>query len=237
MPTLSKGIAKAAIATASSVALFAGLAALIRRFSVLETPQGDEAAHIDGLIRDIQVALYDNERLPYVLTLCLDLCDRVGLCEKYGRWLRSELSGYRDYEELQNEFDDQEQFGAWIENWASHRLIRPYVKALDYSPERMSPEILPLPVNEMLIAFPVAQIARMIEDARDSNRQEFSYTLVSLGQQHFDRLKSVVDELSPGTQVPPDLQVFYTVSDLEQVLDGVRNTVLSLLSDARLLAA
>ena len=203
---------------------------------ILESQQVSSIANVERLIRDIQSAMYDDDsHLPYALALCLDLCDQVGLSEKYGEWIRRELNGYRDYKEFQAEFDDEEQFDAWMKRWAPHRLITPYV--LNYSLEGMQPRIQQLPITPMFMAFPVAEVARGIKSARDSNRQEFSVPLLSLGQEHFARLQSVVAEVSPGSIVPPDVQVFYTVSDLEQILNGVRSTVLSLLRDARFQAA
>jgi hypothetical protein len=208
---------------------------VIDQAAVPETQEANRAGYIEGLIRDIQSTLYDeHSRLPYVLTLCLDLCDRVGLSEKYGKWIRAELSGYGgDYKEFQSQFDDEEQFECWMQEWASHRLITPYIKGANYIRGRIQPQILELPVQQMLIGLPVARVVRDVESAKMTGSQEFSIPLLSLGQERFVELQSFIEEVAPGSVLPSDLRVFYKVTALERVLDGVRSTALSLLSDAR----
>ena len=200
---------------------------------VLGSPRSSKTANVENLIKDIQSALYeDNSRLPYVLTLCLDLCSQVNLSEKYDQWLKIELNGYKNYQEFRGKFDNEIQFENWMQTWAPHRLIEPYVK-FAYRSETGRPILDKLPLQKILVAFPVAEVARHIQNARDSNNTEFSLLLRQLSTEHFDELKGFVAQLSPQLEVSPDLQVFYTVSNLEQILNGVRSIVLSLLRDAR----
>jgi len=85
------------------------------------------------LVSEIQSKLYgDNNRLPYVLTLCLDVCDRIGLIKKYEIWLRAELSGYpTDPTEYYGEFGSGDEGDAWLAEWASHRFIATNVKLVE----------------------------------------------------------------------------------------------------------
>jgi hypothetical protein len=206
---------------------------VIERVFPLEGPGMTETIETEGLIKDIQSDLYsDNSRLPYVLTLCLDLCDRTGLTNEYGKWLRKELNGYRDYQRFRSEFDNEDQFTAWMERWAAHRMVEPYVKAATPSSGWGGYEIVNLPIRESFIPFSVAELARMVRGGSDGN-QEFSMPLLSLSRDYFAQLKDILAERHPGTELPSDTRVFYNVSQLEQILDRVRNIVLSLLSDVR----
>ena len=193
---------------------------------------------VEGLIDDIQSSLYDDHsHLSYVLTLCLDLCGRrLGLSEKYGEWLRKELTGYKDYQGFQSSFGNEDKFEDWIQKWAAHRLVRPYVKFIYRSQESGRMVTDKLPFNELFIAFPVAEMSRTIQDARQSGTQEIAYDLRNVDQGGFKKIQDTFAREMPGTNVPHDLQLFYKVSDLERALDGVRGIVVSLLTEARSLA-
>lgn len=200
----------------------------------LDSQEATRQRTAQDLIRDIQSELYeDDRRLPYVLALCLELCERTGLSEKYERWLNRELKGYKDYSGFRDELGSADEFEDWMDEWASHRLVSAHIKAGMQSGQTMQVEIRELPVGSILLGFPVAHIARDLEGARDSGVPEFSVQLLQLGGDHFARLQSIVDELFPGEVVPSDVRLYYRVSQLDQVLDGVRNIVLSLLKDAR----
>lgn len=207
---------------------------VLSRAEALDTRPTTKPARADSLISDIQSTLYeDSSRLPYVLALCLDLCEPSGLSEEYDMWLRKELNGYDDYQGFQRSFESENNFEEWMNKWADHRFVKSYLKMEYYSSERNRYEISTLPHTGIFVAFPVAQIARAIQGARERGDHEFSVLLLSLGQEHFDELQAFVDKLSPKVILPADLQVFYSVSGLEKVLDGVRNIVLSLLRDVR----
>jgi hypothetical protein len=189
---------------------------------------------VEKLIEDIQSSLYgDNSRLPYVLTLCLDLCERLALSGKYGEWIRRELTGYKDYEGFQNSFNNEDEFEDWMQRWATHRLVQPYIKFAYRSKESGRMVIDKLPLNEILIAFPVAEINRTIQGAREGGVQEIAYYLRDVDQRLFEKVQSTVAIVKPGVNIPSDLQLFYKVSDLERALDGIRGIVLLLLSEAR----
>jgi hypothetical protein len=186
------------------------------------------------LIRDIQLELYgDNRRLPYVLALCLELCEKTGVSDEYTRWLNRELRGYDDYARFQDEFRSGEDFEAWMDKWASHRWVTTHIKAQWRSAETMRLRIDELPFDSILLGMPVAQIVRDLEEARRGGLAELSVPLLNLGQAHYARLQSSLDEKFPGNVVPPDVRVYWKVSEVDRVLDGVRNIVLSLLKDAR----
>jgi hypothetical protein len=200
----------------------------------LDTQQATRQFTLRKLIGDIQSELYgDNRRLPYVLALCLDICERTGLSDEYAKWVNRELKGYEDYSPLSDEFKNEQEFEDWMHKWASHRRVRTHIKAQRRSTQTMRLETHEIAFDPILVAMSVAQIARDLEAARDSGTREFSVPLVHLGQAHFAKLQSFVAEMFPGNVVPSDVRVYYKVSELDRVLDGVRNIVLSLLKDAR----
>ncbi len=200
----------------------------------LDTQEASRQLTSMKLIGDIRSELYeDNRRLPYVLALCLDLCDRTGLPDDYAKWVSRELKGYDDYDRFRDEFKNGDEFAGWMDKWASHRWVRTHIKAQMRSTQTMRIEIHELPFQSILVALPVAQIARDLEGARRSGVGEFSVPLLDLDQAHFAKFQSFVDEVFPGNEVPPDLRVYWKVSEVDRVLDGVRNIVLSLLKDAR----
>lgn len=193
-----------------------------------------KASDVEKLIEDIQSSLYgDNSRLPYVLTLCLDLCERLGLSGEYDEWIRKELTGYKDYEGFRNSFNNEREFEDWMQRWAAHRLVQPYIKFAYRSQESGRMVIDTLPLNELLIAFPVAEINRTIQGAREDGVQEIAHYLRDVDQREFEKVQSSVASVMPGANISSDLQVFYKVSDLERTLDGTRSIVLLLLSEAR----
>jgi hypothetical protein len=185
-------------------------------------------------MEDIQADLYgEDSRLPYILTLCLDLCDRVGLSEKYERWLRLELNGYPDYQGFQDGFSDPEAFVAWMDSWASHRMIKTYVKILVPEYEGQRPTINDFSYGEIFVAHSLAGIARMIREADQSPAQELSVPFRKASPEHYAEFMSFLKEQIPGLHVPSDLFLFYSGASLKEILDGVRDKVLSLLSEAR----
>lgn len=192
---------------------------------------------VEKLIEDIQSSLYDDSsRLPYVLTLCLDLCERLGLSGEYGEWIRRELTGYKDYEGFHNSFNNEEEFEDWMQRWAAHRFVQPYIKFEYRSQESGRMVIDTLPLNELtIIVFPVDEINRTIQGARESGVQEIAYYLRDF-EREFEKVQSTVASVKPGANIPSDLQLFYKVSDLERTLDGTRGIVLLLLSKARSVA-
>ena len=102
-----------------------------------------------------------------------------------------ELNGIRDYQGFREQFNHEEQFESWMENWASHRLIKPYVK-FAYRSESGRYMVDTLPLQNIFVAYPVAEIARMTKNARDNNMQEFSLLLRNLSKEHFEDLKKLI---------------------------------------------
>jgi len=207
---------------------------VIERVAVLEDQSISATGNVEKLINDIQPALYgDDSRLPYVLTLCLDLCERVGLSSKYETWLRKELNGFGNYQGFQGEFEDEHSFEAWMQEWASHRLLETYIKVWNRPPGRARGKTWDFPYEKVFVVYSVAEIARMIQIKKESGEQEFSISLLSLGTERFADLRASVAEMLPEAEIPPDLQVFFNISGLEKCLNGVRDKVLSLLSEVR----
>ncbi|MCI0558414.1 MAG: hypothetical protein MN733_07955 [Nitrososphaera sp.] len=192
-----------------------------------------EVTLIETLIRDIQKSLYgDDTQLPYVLTLSIDLCERIGLSDKYVTWLTKELTGYEDYDSFQRQFDNEELFEAWMENWAPYRLVRPYVKFQYLSQETGQLVIDKWRFVPFIIAHPIAEVVRKIHAARDRGVREFSMPLRNVPE-YYAQVVSFAAEAPIGLEIPPDLEVFHDVSDLEKILNGVRERILWLLRDAR----
>ncbi len=189
---------------------------------------------VEDLIDSIQSALHDHDRrLPYALALCLDLCERFDLPDDYGIWLRKELNGYNDYAGFQDSFDSIDAFDYWMERWAAHRRVKPYVKFVGYAEDSRRVITEKLKTNPLFVAFPIAEIIRRIETARNSPTQEIAYPLRRVDPKEIEKIEKIFASTLPGTEIPHDLQVFLHVSDLERILDGVRAIALSLLIVAR----
>jgi len=91
---------------------------------------------VDILINDIQRDLYgDDDKLPYVLTLCVDLCHHLDPSGDYVEWLKRELSGFENREELTKVLGgSDDKFDDWMKRWVSHRLVKTYVKFPEIAP-------------------------------------------------------------------------------------------------------
>ncbi len=138
---------------------------------------------IEKLIDNIQSVLYvDNSRLPYALSLCVDLCNRVGLSNRYGLWLWRELNGYRDLQIFRDEFGDEHEFDEWMDEWASYRMVRPYIQAINFKPENRQYQRSTFPINETFITFTIEELVRIIEDTKKSDLQHYSIPLRNLGE-------------------------------------------------------
>jgi nucleoside phosphorylase len=208
--------------------------ALLKSGPIPLRPSMPRSSSVEKLIADIQSNLYlENSRLPYTLALCMDLVDQARLSEEYNEWLRMELKGFENYQEFKDAFGDARLFEAWMGKWASHRLIATYLKSAYRSSERLTMEILKLPYKKIFAAYSIAEISKRIETARTAHEFESSILLRNLGHEHLMEVKAIVAKLSPGVETPDDLQLFYGVSELDRVLNGVREKVLALLSDAR----
>lgn len=192
--------------------------------------------NIDRLIRDIQSTLYGEEKqLPYALTLCLDLCQQVDLTSKYGLWLRKELIGYIDHEKFQKDFPDEESFDNWMRLWSEHRLVKTYIKIGYRSNETGQYKVDNLPFMHLLIGFPLADIIRKVEDGRNNQVEEYTIPVKTLGQGIFEKLNHDIAKYFPkvDVDVPDELLAFYKPEELNKIVNGVRNLVLSLLSESR----
>ena len=58
---------------------------------------------------------------------------------------------------------------------------------------------------------------------------EFSISLASLDEKRIEALRNIMSKHSKKVDIPPDLKVFYQASELEMVLNGVREKILNLL--------
>jgi hypothetical protein len=209
---------------------------VVEHANVVNVQDGHSAEGVDKLIRDIQASLYgDDKQLPYALTLCLDLCQQLGLLSKYELWIRKELNGYDNHEGFQKSFPNEQAFGEWMQQYADHRVVKTYVKFSYKSRKTGQMNIDNLPFESLLIGFPVAEIIRKLEEIRNNPNQEFEISLKALGQGILDNLKSRIKKFPPPKEitVPEDLIAYYKSSDLERLLNGIRNLVLSLLTEAR----
>ncbi len=188
----------------------------------------EKGDNLGNLTRDIRANLYkDNNLLPYVLTLCLELCERKAISDSFREWIERELNGYDEYEKFKATFKHEEQFEKWMKKWASHRHIESYIKASFPSKDKRYLEIRGIPYGEMFVAFPIAQIVRMLNDTKEN--VEFSIQLDTLGKERIHDLRNYFAKYS-GVDIPPDLLIFYRATELEKVLNGVREKVLNLLT-------
>jgi membrane protein implicated in regulation of membrane protease activity len=188
---------------------------------------------IERLISTIQDSLYeDNSRLPYVLSICLDLCAQVGMTE-YDQWINNELNGYKDFLAFQKSFPSETDYINWMKRFGDHRFIKAYIKVSFFSVERQRRVLDTLPHRDIFVAYSLAQIIRDLQRYRERGIPELSVSLQSLGQISVDEVQETINQLSPGMQVPHDLEVFSSVTSLEGILDGVRNKICALILDAR----
>jgi len=189
---------------------------------------------IEQQIREIQTHLFgENNVLPYTLTLCSDLCERTGLATKYNTWIRSELKGYDD--ELGKTFPDEASFEKWLERWAAHRSVQTYIKFGYRAAETGRYVINNLPFVPILVGYPVAKIVQTIQAAKEDRRTEFGFVIKNWNSELFNKIKrdATSNFRKFDVDINDDLQAFYSVQDLDSVLNGVRNQVLSLLAEVR----
>lgn len=191
------------------------------------------AETFEKLISAIQNSLHeDNSRLPYVLTVCMDLCALLEMTE-YEQWINIELNGFKDFLAFQKSFRNDGEYIKWMKRFGDHRFIKTYLKASYFSIEKQQQVLDTLPHRDVFVTFPIAQVIRDIQRYRERGIPELSVPLRSLGKESIDEVQEIINRLSPGMQVPHDLEVFSLVSSLEGILDGVRNNVSVLLQDAR----
>jgi nucleoside phosphorylase len=191
------------------------------------------SSNAESLRAQIQERLYkENGSLPNVLTLCMDLVRQVGNLGEYEVWLRKELNGFDDYDHFKDSFDDPNQFAAWMQKWATHRMIDTYLKMRYRPTSQLGPEIQKLPFKKVFITHPINGIVSLIETAKVDQRDEMSVLLRDLGSDFFAAAQKSAETLSPGMAIPHDLQLFYRVSELDRILNGVREKILALLGEA-----
>ena len=192
---------------------------------------------VDILVKEIQKSLYgDDNQLPYVLTLCIDLCHRLGLPRDYLEWLGRELNGFEDMETLAKVLGggDADNLDEWMKSWASHRFVKTYVKMQYISADTKLPVMDELPYERIFMAQSLAQIIEMKRECSAWNSTgEIGVPLAKLGKDKFEVLKAFVASSDVQMRVPDDIQVFFTVGALKVLLTGVRKQVLSLLGVAR----
>ena len=192
-------------------------------------PDSRSSDNVEKLIREIQSSLYDdNSKLPYVLTLCKDLCDMVGLTTKYKSWLMVELTGNLDSIQSKYSKDD---FTQWMNEWGTHRVIESYFKARYRSQETGEYNIDDLSLGKFIVPFSVAEISRTIMGAKQNKQQELYQLLRDVSPERFAEVKA--QNFGFSVQTPNDLRMFIKVSDYEKILDDVRAMVLKLLEDVR----
>lgn len=198
---------------------------VIEHATVVTESEKDD--NLENLKRDIRANLYkDNNLLPYALSLCLELCDKKAISNDFRGWIERELKGYDVHEKFKATFRNEEQYEKWMKKWASHRYIESYIKASVPSEDKRYFEIRGIPLGEMFVAFPIAQIVRMLSDEKVNG--EFSIQLGTFGKERVSDLRNYFASYS-GVDIPPDLLLFYRASELEKVLNGVREKVLDLL--------
>jgi hypothetical protein len=189
---------------------------------------------LEKFIHEIQSNLYgDISRLPYVLTLSIDLCTQLKLDNNYIKWLLLELGGLDDFKKFKDEFSDNQPFEKWMEKWSAHRFVRTYIKFAYRSTETGRYEIDELKYKEFFIGFPVAKIVRDIQTAKRNETQEFSMELRQMGNDLLPELRKIIADTMPGTQISPEIRVYYNVSTLEKILDEIRKKIILMLNDAR----
>ena len=186
---------------------------------------------VEWTIREIQAKLYSkNAELPYILTLCLDLCATLGINDDNVTWLEKELSGFRNYAQLQSSFDDVAHFDAWMEKWASHRLVATYMKFRYRSSDRGGQFVLDdLPFERIFVAYRLNELVSLIEQARNNRAEEVFFPLQNFPEETLQSLSELVSKHFGGSQIPPDLQVFIRLQQLERILEGTRDKILGLL--------
>ena len=208
----------------------------VGELNIISSLAGKSADSIDRLIRDIQAALYgEDKQLPYTLALCLDLCQQVSLSTKYELWLRKELNGYEDHDDFQKSFPDDQAFEDWMRQWAEHRMVKTYIKVGRRSDNTGRYQIEDVEFESLLIGFPVAEIIQKLDSVKITNIHEFPLSLKTLGQGILERLNSTFAEYFPSARIEhiDDVFAYYKSADLNKILNSVRGLVLSLLSEAR----
>ena len=91
-----------------------------------------------------------------------------------------------------------------------------------------------LPYEHIFVGKSLTQIIEMKSaGAANNSTGEFAVPIAELGESKLEELKAFVASNSMHMQVPDDVQVFFTVGPLTQLLSGVRKQVLSLLGEAR----
>jgi hypothetical protein len=205
---------------------------IVVEHAVIVNESESEKSKVERLIKDVQSALYgDNKMLLYALTLSLDLCNKNEHLKNYKKCIEMELKGYEDYENLKSSFGADISFEKWENEWASHRKIKCYIKASMPTKDKQYIEIRRLPYGEIFIAFPISQIVRMLQDSKVD--AEFSVFLASLGKDRIEEIGSIMSKHSAKVNIPPDLKLFYQASELEKLLNGVREKVLNLIDEVR----
>ena len=187
----------------------------------------------EQLISEIQRNLYDDSKLSYVLTLCIDLCNLVGLSKKYGKWLGLELVDHIDIEKFRTEFKSEEQFSSWWEKWASYRLVETYIKYGYRSAETGRYEIDTLPFKKIIIGYSVSEIINKIQDSKERQIVEISTLMRNLSEDYYSELLTSIKKLPVEFEVQRDVEIHFKVSELLKIPSGIREKVLSLLNDVR----
>lgn len=187
--------------------------------------------HLSELIRAIRSDLYGNDsRLPDTLSQTLELCDRFGF-DDHRVWIRKELAGFGGYQQLETEFGSGREVESWMNRWASYRLIETYFK-VRFMNERGSYDIDEWPYERIFVATPLQKIIEEIQGAKSNHADELYIQLVRLDRGRLTQLRSRLAKISPGMEVPDDLQLFTRLAEYEKILFGVRDRVSELLTQA-----
>lgn len=190
------------------------------------------------LINEIQTSLYgDNSQLPKVLTLCLDLCDTVGLSDEYGEWLRRELNGFQNIEEFKKKFPDHDQYEEWMDKWMIHRQVDAYIKFTYRSAETGRQEIKNLPIPKFFVVWSIAYIIDTLKDAKDKGVGEMAFVLREVAPDIFEKMRVENKKAPWNIDTPYDLQAFMNFAGFNRILNDVRERILVLLSRARQILA
>lgn len=192
-----------------------------------------EIRKIENLIEKIQANLYGNDdQLPYVLTLALDLCQSINSLN-YKMWLEKELHGYENYQNFHEEFGNEEEFERWMDQWANYRLLQSYVDLYGYMVDRNRYETTEFPYKTVLIAYSLSGLIRNIKAAREARVDRVSRPIQEIGLETLSEFVAFMAKNEIPIRPDIDTVVYFKITDLEKILASVRKIILKLLNEAQ----
>lgn len=221
------------VALASIVGVIAAIAQIsgytLRDMHVGKTSSDTSYHETLKLIDAIRSDLYGSDsRLPGAVSQAAALCDRLGL-DEYRVWIRKELAGFGNYDQPENELGTDEAVKPWIDRWASHRLIKTYFK-VRFLNQRGSSEMDEWPYEHIFVSKPLQMVIEEVTGAKTNHSDELSIQLVRVDRNRLLQVRATLAEISPGMEVPSDLQLFCRLAEYEKILFGVRDEISELLT-------